>query len=450
MPVTTNITELGNKPIGALLLKYATPAIIAMTASSLYNIIDAIFIGQGVGPLAIAGISLSFPVMQVTQAFGAMVGVGAATLLSVKLGERDYETARKILGNVVVLNVLMGVVIAAVMMLFINPILFFFGASHETVSYAREFMMVILMGNVVTHLYFGMNNLLRSSGHPRTAMFATICTVACNAILAPLFIYGFHWGLQGAAGATVLSQTIVLLWEIKIFSDKNEFIHFEKGTFHLDSRIVHSALAIGMSPFLMNLCGCLVTIFLNWSLAHYGNDLDIAAYGIANRLAFLFIMIVIGLNQAMQPIAGYNYGASNFGRVRATLKKTLIAATIITTCGFVLSRIFPYACARAFTTDAQLIESSAEAIGILFIAFPIIGFQMVTANFFQCVGQVKKSIFLSLTRQLLFLIPAVYFLPKFLGLDGVWYALPLSDVLSTFTSVVLLIYALKQLKLKES
>ena len=288
MAVNTSFLELGNEPIGKLLLKYATPAVIAMTASSLYNIIDAIFIGQGVGAMAIAGISLTFPVMQLTAAFGAMVGVGASTLLSVKLGEKDYDCARKILGNVVTMNVLMGLGIGILMLIFLNPILFFFGASNETVNYARDFMRIILAGNVVTHLYLGLNALLRSSSHPREAMMATIYTVLINVVLAPLFIYVFHWGISGAALATVISQTAILLWQFKLFSNKNEFLHFQRGTYHLDKRVVLPSLSIGISPFLINLCACMVVIVINWGLSRYGGDLEIASYGIANRLGFFF------------------------------------------------------------------------------------------------------------------------------------------------------------------
>ena len=450
MAVKDNITELGTRSIGSLLLKYATPAVIAMTASSLYHIVDAIFIGQGVGPLAIAGVSLSFPVMQVTAAFGAMVGVGAATLLSVKLGERDYDIAKKILSNVLMLNVIMGVVIGLLMLIFINPILYFFGASDETVSYARDFMTIILLGNVVTHLYLGMNSVLRAAGHPRDAMYATIGTVVINIILAPLFIYVFKWGIQGAAGATVLSQFLVLIWELRLFSNPNELIHFQRGTYRLEPRIVAQTLSIGMSPFLMNLCGCVVAIFFNWSLAHYGGDLEIAAYGITNRMAFLFAMIVVGLNQGMQPIAGYNYGARKFGRLRLTLIRTITVATGVVCVGYMLCMLFPYACVRAFTTDEQLIERSMYALRIVFFAFPIVGFQMVTTNYFQCVGQVKKSIFLSMTRQLIFIVPLLYILPKFFGLSGVWYTIPASDILSTFLTGYFLYRALKQFKENKS
>lgn len=447
MALNTSFTELGTQPVGKLLVKYATPAVIAMTASSLYNIIDAVFIGQGVGALAIAGISLTFPVMQLTAAFGSMVGVGASTLLSVKLGEKDYESARKILGNVLVLNIIMGLLIGFVMELFINPILYFFGASDATVSYARDFMRIILAGNVVTHLYMGLNALLRSSSHPREAMLATIYTVLINLVLAPLFIYGFKWGIKGAAWATVLSQTAVLLWQFKLFANKNEFLHFQRGTYRLDRRIVGPSFAIGMSPFLINLCGCLITVVFNWSLTRYGGDLEIASYGIVNRLGFLFFMIVVGLNQGMQPIAGYNFGARKYDRLNEVLIKTILVASGVCIAGFLLAYLFPRQAARAFTTDVELIERAAHDMRIYFITYPIIGFQIVTTNFFQCIGAVKKSIFLSLSRQLFFLLPLLVVLPKTaLGIDGVWWSIPGADVLATFTTAVLLYQQIKRHK----
>ena len=438
MAINTSFTELGTQPVGKLLVKYATPAVIAMTASSLYNIIDAIFIGQGVGPLAIAGISLTFPVMQVTAAFGAMIGVGASTLLSVKLGEKDYDTARKILGNVLVLNIVMGLGIGLLMQLFLNPILYFFGASDDTVGYARDFMRIILAGNVVTHLYLGLNSLLRSASHPREAMMATIYTVLIKLVLAPLFIYGFRWGIQGAAWATVLSQTLVLVWQFKLFSNPEEFLHFQRGTYRLNRKIVTQSFAIGLSPFLINLCACLVTVAINWSLSHYGGDMEIAAYGILNRLGFFFFMIIIGINQGMQPIAGYNYGAQQYGRLREVLIKAIMAATVVCIIAFVIGFFFPALSARAFTTDGELIARVVHAMPIYFVTYPIIGFQVVTTNFFQSIGIVKKSIFLSLSRQLIFLLPLMLLLPKYYGVDGIWYSIPAADILATFTTAYLL------------
>lgn len=429
--------ELGNKPVGSLLLKYSMPAVVAMTASSLYNIVDAIFIGQGVGPMAIAGISLTFPVMQMTAAFGSMIGVGASTLMSVKLGEKDYDVAKKILGNVVVLNIIMGLVLGVLMLIFIDPILFFFGATEETVSYARDFMRVILIGNVITHLYFGLNALLRASSRPKAAMMATIFTVMLNVVLCPLFIYGFGWGIEGAALATVLSQTAVLMWQLKLFSRRSEFIHFQRGIYKLRKRIVAPSFGIGLSPFLMNLTGCTVAIFMNKSLLFYGDDFEVASYGICNRFAFFFLMIVMGLNQGMQPIAGYNFGAGNTERVRSVLLRTMACATVVVTIGFVASLLVPEYIVSAFTTDRKLIDISVHNIQIIFSAFPLIGFQIVVTQFFQSIGVVKKSIFLSLSRQLIFLIPSLLILPHYIGVDGVFWSIPVGDCAATVTSAIL-------------
>lgn len=442
--------ELGEKPVGQLLLKYATPAVIAMTASSLYNIIDAIFIGQGVGPMAIAGISLTFPVMQMTAAFGSMIGVGASTLLSVKLGEKDYDTAKKILGNVVVLNVIMGVVLGLVMLLLLDPILFFFGATDLTVSYARSFMRVILAGNVVTHLYFGLNALLRASSHPKDAMMATIYTVCFNVVLCPLFIYCFHWGIEGAALATVISQGCVLLWQLKLFCNRGEFLHFQRGIYKLRRRIVLASFGIGMSPFLINLTGCTVAVFMNKSLLCYGNDLDVASYGICNRFSFFFLMIVMGLTQGMQPIVGYNFGAGKSERVKSVLLRTIMYASCVVVVGFVASITLPHQIVSAFTTDEELIEVSVHYIRILFVAFPLVGFQIVVTQFFQSIGIVKKSIFLSLSRQLIFLIPSLLVLPHFYGVDGVFMSIPVGDVLATFTTALLFIIEMRKFKKRDT
>lgn len=424
-------TTLGHESIRKLLTIYAVPAIIAMTASSLYNMVDSIFIGQGVGPLAISGLAITFPVMNLSAAFGAMVGVGASTLLSVKLGQKDYSTAQNILGNVITLNTIIGVIFGALMLAFIDPILYFFGASNNTIGYARDYMVIILLGNVITHMYLGLNAMLRSSGHPQKAMYATIGTVIINTILDPLFIYTFDMGIQGAAIATVLAQCIALCWQLKIFTNKQELIHIRKGTFKLQRKIVTNSLAIGMAPFLMNLCACVVVILINKGLQTHGGDLAIGAYGIANRITFFFVMIVMGLNQGMQPIAGYNYGARQYERVNKVLRLTIYAATFVTSSAFLAGELMPELLARAFTTDQELIKQAANGMRYLVFFFPIVGFQMVTINFFQSIGQAKISIFLSLTRQLIFLIPLLLILPLFWGQQGVWLSMPLSDLLSS-------------------
>lgn len=424
-------TALGTESIGKLLMQYAVPAIIAMTASSLYNMVDSIFIGHGVGTMALSALALTFPLMNLGAAFGALVGVGAATLISVKLGQKDYDTAQRVLGNVFVLNILLGLAFTVIVFPFLNPILYFFGGSDETVEYARQFMEIILLGNVVTHLYLGLNAVLRASGHPKQAMYATIATVAINTILAPIFIFMFDWGIRGAAIATVSAQVIALLWQLKQFNNANELLHFRRGIFRLKRKIVFDSLAIGMSPFLMNLAACLIVILINQGLKKYGGDLAIGAFGIVNRLVFIVVMIVMGLNQGMQPIAGYNFGAKLYDRVNKALKLTIIYATCVTTFGFLVGMLAPNLVVGIFTSDAELTELSATGLRITVMFFPIIGFQMVTSNFFQSIGMAGKAIFLSLTRQMLILLPCLLILPHFFGVAGVWYSMPVSDLLAS-------------------
>ena len=439
-------TALGTESIGKLLMQYAVPAIIAMTASSLYNMVDSIFIGHGVGTMALSALALTFPLMNLGAAFGALVGVGAATLISVKLGQKDYDTAQRVLGNVFVLNILLGLAFTVIVFPFLNPILYFFGGSDETVEYARQFMEIILLGNVVTHLYLGLNAVLRASGHPKQAMYATIATVAINTILAPIFIFMFDWGIRGAAIATVSAQVIALLWQLKQFNNANELLHFRRGIFRLKRKIVFDSLAIGMSPFLMNLAACFIVILINQGLKKYGGDLAIGAFGIVNRLVFIVVMIVMGLNQGMQPIAGYNFGAKLYDRVNKVLKLTIIYATCVTTFGFLVGMLAPNLVVGIFTSDAELTELSATGLRITVMFFPIIGFQMVTSNFFQSIGMAGKAIFLSLTRQMLILLPCLLILPHFFGVAGVWYSMPVSDLLASLIALVMLVYQFRKFK----
>lgn len=440
--------ELGTKPVGKLLVQYAMPAIVAMTASSLYHVIDSIFIGQGVGPLAISGLALTFPFMNLTAAFGAAVGVGASTCISVKLGQKDYSTAQKILGNTVVLNLIIGISLSIICIAFLDPILFFFGASENTLPYARDYMLIILLGNVFSHMFFGMNAILRTAGKPRHAMYATIFTVVMNIILAPLFIYTFDMGIAGAAYATILSQVMALVWQMKLLTDKRELLHIRGGTFGLEKSIVQNILGIGMSPFAMNVCACVVVIFVNKGLQEYGGDLSLGAYGIANRMAFIFVMITMGINQGMQPIAGYNFGAQRMDRLMQVLKYSIIAATVVTTTGFLVAELVPTLCARLFTSDATLIGMSASAIRIIMVTFPIVGFQMVITNFFQSIGKAKISMFLSLSRQMLFLLPLLITLPLWFGVDGIWWAMPISDTIAALVTLVLMATYMKKFRSK--
>lgn len=432
--------ELGIKPIAPLLLQYALPAIVAMVASSLYNMVDSIFIGQGVGAMAISGLAITFPFMNLSAAFGAAIGIGSSTLLSVKLGQRDYGIANKILGNCIMLNLIMGILFGGICLVFLDPILRFFGASDQTLPYAREYMQIILIGNVATHLYLGLNAMLRAVSKPKAAMVITIFTVILNVILDPLFIYALGLGIRGAAIATILSQLVALALQWFIFSNKNELLHIERNNLHIVGDIVRNIIGIGISPFAMNATACFVVIFLNNSLAIYGGDLAVGAYGIANRIAFIFVMITFGVCQGMQPIAGYNFGAHNYARMLEVLRLSITAGVSVCTVGFLVAMLLPDVCAGMFTTDEQLIAIAITAIRTMMLMFIPVGAQIVITNFFQSIGKAKISIILSLSRQLLFLVPLLYILPLYMGIDGVWAAMPISDAFASVIAISMLIY----------
>ena len=438
--------ELGQKPVGQLLWQYALPAIVAMTASSLYNIIDRAMIGQIVGPEAIAGLGITFPFMNLSAAFGAAVGVGSSTCISVKLGQRDYDTAQHLLGNTVTLNLIIGFAFMVICLLFLDPILLFFGASEMTLPYAREFMTVILLGNMVTHMYFGMNAVLRAAGKPKHAMYATLFTVACNIVLVIAFVWWFRWGIRGAALATITSQSLALCWQMWIFSDKKELLHLKRGIYRLKSQLVKNIVAIGISPFLMQTTSCVIVIFMNNQFVRYGGDMAVGAYSIANSMVMVFFMFVMGMIQGMQPIVGYNYGAEKFDRMFRCLWITIACATAILLVGWGLSMAFPRQIARIFTTDETLLELSARGLVIDMLVFFVVGSQAVITNFFQCIGKVKISIFLSLSRHLFLLLPMAYIFPLFWDLDGVWYSMPASDFGSFAMTIPILVWYMKKLK----
>lgn len=438
--------ELGTKPVGKLLVQYAFPAIIAMIAASLYNIIDRIFIGQIVGPMAISGLAITFPFINLGAAFGAAVGIGASTSISVKLGQRDYNTAENILGNTITLNLIIGSSFGIICLIFLDPILRFFGASDATIPYARSFMEVILAGNVISHMYFGMNAVLRAASKPRQAMTATIFTVLMNIVLDFIFIRLWGWGIRGAAFATVLSQALALCWQMKQFTNKDEILHLKRGIYRLKRHLVENIISIGISPFLMNVCACIVVIFMNNQLVRYGGDMAVGAFGIAYSIAMIFVMFIIGLDQGMQPIAGYNYGSQQNDRLMRVLKLTIFAATGIMVTAWLIAHLAPQYCARMFTTNSELIQQAIKAIKINMMMYPIVGFQMVVTNFFQCIGKVKISIFLSLSRQLLFLIPLLIILPNFFDLDGVWASLPSSDFLASLVAAIILVTYMRRMK----
>ena len=440
---------LGSENVWHLLLQYAIPSVIAMTAMSLYNITDSIFIGHGVGALAISGLAITFPLMNISVALGTLVGVGASALMSLRLGQKDYTTANKILGNVLVLNLIFGLSYTVVVLLFLDQILIFFGASPETLPYARDFMTIITLGNVVTHMYFGLNALMRATGNPKRSMYATIISVIINVILAPLFIFGFKWGIRGAALATVIAQISMLIWQLSYFRNRQNYIHFQKGCFRLKRKIVTDSMSIGLAPFLMNTAGSIIIIIINQNLIKHGGDLAVGAFGVINRVAALFAMVVFGLTQGMQPIAGYNFGARQYDRVNKVMKLTALLATAVMTVGFLISEIFPHAVASAFTKEEDLISIVVPGLRIVMIFFPIIGFQMVASTFFQSIGMAGKAIFMSLTRQVLFLLPCLLILPSIFGIKGVWYSMPAADLLASIIAAYLLISQYRKSYIKQ-
>ena len=445
-------TELGSEKIGKLLKMYAVPGIIAQTAASLYNMVDSIYIGhiRDVGSYAISGLAVTFPLMNLSAALGTLVGVGAMTLISVLLGQKNYDTAKKVLSNVLTLNVVISLLFTAVTLLFLNPILYFFGASDNTIPFARSYMTIILLGNVITHLYFGFNGIIRAAGNPRLAMGLTLFTVASNAILDPIFIFVLDMGIQGAALATVICQAMALSYSMRYLSRKDNFLHFPRPLFQLDWRIAKQSLAIGLGPFLMNAAACLVALFINQQLRKYGGDLAIGSYGIVNRITMLFVMICMGFNQGLQPIAGYNYGARQYSRVKEVFILTAKWEVLATTVCFLVSELIPTQAVSLFTNDPELIGMASRGLKTMNLGFALVGFGMVSGNLFQCLGMVKKSIFLSLTRQLLFLLPFIYTLPLWYGDKGVWMSFPISDILNIIVSAILIINLFRKFgKLKD-
>ena len=428
------------------------PAIIAQVAASLYNIVDSIFVGQGVGPLAITGLALTMPMMNLSAAFGAMVGAGSAALTSIRLGQGNKAAAENILGNVVLLNVVLGMAIMVFGLVYIDELLYFFGASDQTLPYAREYMRIILYGNTITHLFHGLNNMLRVAGYPNKAMTITIISVMLNAVLDALFILGLDWGIAGSAWATVLSQTVSLVLLFAHFMRRDSFLRFHREAFHFHWDLVKGITTIGMAPFMIQTCACVVVILVNTTLQRYGGDLSIGAYGIANRVAFLFTMVVLGFTQGMQPIVGYNYGARKYDRALKTMWLTVGWSVATTTLGFLVCEIFPHQVVGMFVSEdgsgdaTALIDASVKGLRILVAMLPIVGFNIVAGNFFQHIGKPKRAILLSVSRQMLFIVPLLFILPPIYGVDGVWYAIPIADFVSTALAAVLLMLQIRKLR----
>ena len=438
------ITELGTQSIRSLLMKYALPGIIAMTASSLYNMVDSIFIGHGVGAMALSGLTVAKPFMDICAAFGTLVGVGASSLVAIKLGEKDYRSANDVLANVVLLNVLLGALVMAVGLYWLDPILYAFGASDVTIAYAREYMEIILWGNILTHIYYGLNSMLRSIGHPRIAMYATILAVVVNIILDPIFIFVLDMGVRGAALATMISQLVSVIIELVVFLNPKEIIYFHRGIWRLKRDITMRALGIGTAPFLMHMASCFVVIVLNNQLKRYGGDMAIATFGMTNRFMFFFAMIIMGLNQGMQPIVGYNYGAKLFDRMVRALKLTAMCATCVMGVLWLFGLVWPEGFIRLFTHDEVLIAQSIAPARVMLCTMVMVGFPMVVGNFYTSIGMSGKAIFLSLTRQVLLLIPCILCLPllfqqlNITPIWGVWWSLPICDAMAAVLAAIVL------------
>jgi putative MATE family efflux protein len=444
--VITN--RLATESIGKLIWNYSLPAIVGTVVMSLYNVVDRIFIGQGVGPLAISGLALTFPFMIFIMAFGMLIGAGSAARISITLGENNVEKAEKILGNALTLTFIISGTVIILSFIFMHNLLRLFGGTERTIQYAEDFMRIIIPGGIFSALSYGFNNIMRASGYPRKAMYTMIICAVLNAILAPVFIFGFHWGIQGAALATNIAYLVGAIWVLNHFTKEKSNLRFHKKNFRLEKEIVRSIISIGLSPFCMQLATCLVVILVNTTLIRYGGDMAIGAYGIINSINTLIVMIIIGLNQGTQPIVGYNFGAKLYYRMFSTLKQAIIIATCLTSFGFLIGTFLPTVMASFFTHDPELQTVAAKALRISVMMFPIIGTQIVITNFFQSIGKAKISIFLSLTRQFLFLIPCLIYLPPIFGLTGAWAAMPVSDGLATVVSVITIFYFIKKFKRK--
>ena len=431
--------ELGSAPLGSLLARYSLPAIIGMVTFSLYNVVDSIFIGHGVGPLGISGMAVTFPIMNLCVACNVLVGVGGASVSSILLGQGNKDGAERVLGTVLVLSIMSGLFFGLSCLAFLDDILLRFGASRESLPYAREFMQVTLTGLPISYTLFGLNHVMRATGYPQKALYTALFTVGANIVLAPLFIFVLEWGMRGAALATLLSQTIGLFWVLGHFIVPGSEIRFQAGIYAVRRAIVMPIFSIGMAPFLVNVCASLVVAIINTGLLHHGGDMAVGAYGIINRVLFVAVMIVLGLSQGMQPIVGYNFGAQKLDRVHQTLKYGLIWGTLITTLGMIVGLLAPRMVAGMFTTDPELLALAVDGLRISTMAFPLVGMHIVVSNFFQSIGMAKLSIFLSLTRQMLFLIPCLLILPRLLGLNGIWYSIPVSDSLAFLSAMIVLV-----------
>lgn len=447
-----NLTsQLGEESIGRLLWKFSIPAIVGMVVNALYNIVDRIFVGRGVGMLGISATTVVFPISLIIMAFGMLVGIGAAAAVSIKLGQQKKDTAEHILGNAFTLTILISVLVTTLGLIFEEPLLKAFGASPDVMPLSKQFMTIILLGAVLQNIGFGLNNIIRSEGNPKIAMLTMLIGAILNTIFNPIFIFGLQLGIRGSALATIVSQSICSIWVLSYFLGKKSTLKLKEKNLRLKANIVKQILAIGMSPFLMQLAASLINVTFNKEFETHGGDIAIAAFGIINSIILLILMPIFGINQGSQPIIGYNYGAKNFGRVKKALKLAILAATAVSTVGFIVVELFPRAIISIFSsTNIELINIGSKGIRIFLSMLPIIGFQIVSANYFQAIGKAKISIFLSLSRQVIILLPLLLILPNVFKLKGIWAAGPTSDFLSSIVTAVFLLREVRHLENSES
>ena len=445
MQAHNRLNELDKAPIGKLLFKYSLPSVVGMVVMSVYNIIDRMFIGQGVGPDAIAGLAITFPVMNISAAFGVLIGGGAGARSSIVLGQGKKRTAELILGNSLVMTLLLATFYLVLLAVFIDDVLFLFGASETSLPYARDFMMYILPGLLFNNMTFSFCNIMRATGYPKKAMWANFIGAGLNVILAPIFIFGLKWGIKGAAIATDLSMLVSMIYVQIHFFNKNSEIHYSRGIFKLKKDILLPIIAVGAAPCIVNTAGCVINAILNHTVYRYGGDTSVAAMGIFMTFSQLAIMFVLGVCMGMQPIVGFNYGAKRFDRLKRAYWLTVAVSTAVCLLASIASIFFPQYVAMIFTTDNDLIAACQHAMPIANIVFWIAGFQIVTTNFFQSLGEASKSIFMSLSRQVIFLLPFLLILPPMLKLDGVWLAFPVSDLLAALIGMVLLIIQMRKI-----
>jgi putative MATE family efflux protein len=438
--------RMGEGSIPRLLLSFSVPAIVGMMVNALYNVVDRIFIGRGVGPLGIAGATVGFPIMLVLMAFGMLVGMGGAALISIRLGEGKKEEAARILGNSFILLILVSAVLTILGLIFLEPLLRSFGASETILPYARQYVSIILAGSMFMGIGFGMNNFIRAEGNPRIAMATMLIGAVLNIILDPIFIFALNMGIRGAALATILSQAVAAAWVLSYFLGKRSSLPLRGANLRLDPRILRAIVAIGSPPFVMQLAASVLNAILNNQLQRYGGDLAISAMGIMYGIVMFMFMPIFGLNQGAQPIIGFNYGARKYDRVKKTLVLAIVTATAIVMVGFFVTRFFPGALIRLFSGDnPELVDLGSRAMRMFLLMMPVIGFQIVSANYFQAVGKPRPAMILSLSRQVLILIPALLILPRFFGLDGVFIAGPVADLTSAILTGTWLLFELRSL-----